>query len=107
MGSRSALGPAIDGNLNVIIDLSTAGEQDVSVVPGRLVAIMVDTVLSAHTVKVNDGSRLMVTLPASLAAGTNYPMHNMEFAEGLSIERTNGSATGKIVVVYQPYPEIV
>lgn len=84
------------------IDLSSDANTTVSSVPALLCGIYVNTVLSAHVVEILDGSTVILTLPASLAAGTF-----LNFAVGIRFETSivvdpNTSSTGSITVLYKP-----
>ncbi len=61
--------------------------------------IYVDTVLSAHLVVISDGSQAVITLPASLAAGTLLEFPGVEFNTSIVVD-PNASSTGDIVVFY-------
>ena len=74
----------------------------VSSVPAVLYGIFVNTVLSAHTVLIVDGSTTVLTLPASLAAGTNLTFPGgIRFETSLVVDPDN-SSTGNITLSYLP-----
>lgn len=84
-----------------VIDTST-DSTTVSSVPTLVFGVFVNTVLSAHTVLLVDGSTTVITLPASLAAGTNIHWPNgIRFATSLIVDPDN-SSTGNITVLYKP-----
>lgn len=70
--------------------------------PAVLYGIFVNTVLSAHTVLITDGATTVLTLPASLAAGTNliFP-GGIRFETSLIVDPDN-SSTGNITLSYLP-----
>jgi hypothetical protein len=83
------------------IDLSTDASTTVSSVPALLVGVYVNTVLSAHVVEIKDNATTIITLPASLAAGTF-----LNFAVGIRFETSlvvdpNDSSTGNITILYK------
>ena len=69
--------------------------------PALLFGIYVNTVLSAHTVELKDGTSSKITLPASLAAGSEKDFHGARFETSLIIQ-PNPSSTGVVVVFYRP-----
>lgn len=68
--------------------------------PCVLYGIYVNTVLSAHACPVQDGSTAVITLPASLAAGTNLMFSGVRFETSLIVD-PNDSGTGNITVIYR------
>jgi hypothetical protein len=66
-----------------------------------LYGIFVNTVLSAHTVLITDGATTVLTLPASLAAGTNIVLPGIKFSTSL-IVNPDDSSTGNITLLYRP-----
>lgn len=75
--------------------------------PCRLFGIYVNTVLSAHTAAIRNYSLAqsplptavtLVTLPASLAAGTNLTFPGIEFSNGLNVLAGNVAMTGNITL---------
>lgn len=84
-----------------VVDTST-DSTTVSSVPVVVFGVFVNTVLSAHTVLLVDGSTTVITLPASLAAGTNLHWPNgIRFTTSLVVDPDN-SSTGNITVLYKP-----
>lgn len=69
--------------------------------PAILLGIYVNTVLSAHTVVISDAAVAKVTLPASLAAGTNLAFPGIRFTTSLVVDPDN-SSTGNITIMYRP-----
>jgi hypothetical protein len=63
--------------------------------------VYVNTVLSAHTVLLVDGSTTVVTVPASLAAGSSILYPGIRFETSLVIDPDN-SSTGNLTVAYRP-----
>jgi hypothetical protein len=69
--------------------------------PALLFGVYVSTVLSAHTVLLKDATDSKITLPASLAAGSNLNFYGARFETSLIIS-PNASSTGVVVVFYRP-----
>lgn len=69
--------------------------------PCALVAVYVNTALSAHTCLIKDGSTTMLTLPASLAAGSEKRGWEAECKSSLVVD-PNDAGTGNITVFYIP-----
>jgi hypothetical protein len=67
----------------------------------RLYGIYVNTVLSAQACPIEDGTTAIVTLPASLAAGSNLQFPGVEFRTSLVVD-PDDSATGNITVFFKP-----
>lgn len=82
-----------------VVDTS-ANTTTVSAAPAYLLGIYVNTVLSAHTVLITDAAVTMLTLPASMAAGTKIDCHSATFATSL-IVNPDDSSTGEIVVFWR------
>jgi len=89
-----------DWNLDVV-DLSVDSTTIGGGVPVRLGAIYVNTVLSAHECLVKDGTTTKFRLPASSAAGREFPLCKGRFETSLVID-PNDAATGEIVVLWRP-----
>lgn len=68
--------------------------------PALLYGIYVNTVLSAHTVVIADNATAKITLPASLAAGTNLQFPGIRFDTSLVCD-PNDSSTGNITIIYR------
>tara|TARA_R110000744_G_scaffold377344_1_gene492258 strand:+ start:94 stop:396 length:303 start_codon:yes stop_codon:yes gene_type:complete len=68
--------------------------------PCVLVGLFVNTVLSAHTVVIQDNATPIVTLPASTAAGTYYQFDNLVCNHSL-VMNPNDSSTGNVTVMYK------
>lgn len=68
--------------------------------PALLYGIYVNTVLSAHTVVISDAAAAVITLPASLAAGTNLQFPGIRFNTSLICD-PNDSSTGNITIIYR------
>lgn len=69
--------------------------------PAILLGVYVNTVLSAHTVVIQDNSTAKVTLPASLGAGTNLAFPGVRFETSLVVN-PDDSSTGNITIFYRP-----
>ena len=62
--------------------------------------VYVNTVLSAHTVVLADATNAIVTLPASLAAGTMVRFPGLRFETSLNID-PNDSSTGNLTIMFR------
>ena len=82
-------------------DVGVDGPTTIHDGPALLFGVYVNTVLSAHTVIFNDGAVAKITLPASLAAGSEKDFHGARFETSLVIA-PNASSTGVVVVFYRP-----
>lgn len=82
-------------------DTSGNGPTTIYAGPCLLIGIYVNTVLSAHTVVFKDSTTAKITLPASLAAGTNLQFSGARFETSLVID-PDDSSTGEVVVFYRP-----
>lgn len=69
--------------------------------PAVLQYAYVNTVLSAHTVLLVDGSTTKLTLPASMAAGSSPNIAGTMFRASLVVDPDN-SSTGNITVCFRP-----
>ena len=69
--------------------------------PALLFGVYVNTVLSAHTVLFKDGTATKITLPASLAAGSERNFYGARFETSLVIDPDDAS-TGDVTVFYRP-----
>lgn len=69
--------------------------------PAILSYIYVNTVLSAHTVVFKDSATAKLTLPASMAAGTQLTPPGMRFDTNLTID-PDDTSTGNITYCYRP-----
>jgi len=83
-----------------VIDTST-DSTTISSVPALLFGVYVNTVLSAHTVLFTDGATTKITLPASLAAGSERDFRGARFETSLICDPDN-SSTGNITVFWRP-----
>jgi hypothetical protein len=61
--------------------------------------IFVNTALSAHALPIKNDTTTLITLPASLAAGTMLAFPGIEFDVSLIVD-PNDAATGNITVIY-------
>lgn len=66
-----------------------------------LYGVYINTVLSAHTLLIKDDTTTLVTIPASAAAGTHFPLPGIQFATSLIVD-PNDAATGNVTLAYQP-----
>lgn len=69
--------------------------------PAILLGVYVNTVLSAHTVVIQDNATAKITLPATLAAGTNLAFPGVRFETSLVVN-PDDSSTGNITIFYRP-----
>jgi|TARA_R110000823_G_scaffold281365_1_gene399601 hypothetical protein len=83
-------------------DTSTDGPTAIYASPCLLRGVYVNTALSAHTVIFKDNTTAVITLPASLAAGTYVPLGDIRIESSLNID-PNDSSTGNLTVVYKPF----
>jgi hypothetical protein len=83
---------------HVIVDVAT---DTTTVHAGRafLHCIFVNTALSAHALPIENDTTAVITLPASLAAGTMLTFPGIEFDTSLIVD-SNDAATGNITVIY-------
>jgi hypothetical protein len=82
-------------------DTSVNGPTVIYAGPCLLVGVYVNTVLSAHTVIFKDNTVDKITLPASLAAGSERTFHGARFETSLVID-PDDSSTGNLTVFYRP-----
>jgi len=98
--------------LNLVATSSPLSPQttQISNEPCRLFGIYVNTVLSGHTVALQNYSSAvsplptavtLVTIPASAAAGSMYNFPGIEFSRGLRV-LPNVASTGNITVAFKP-----
>ena len=83
-----------------IQDTSINGPTEIYGAPCLLMGIFVNTVLSAHTVLIPDATTAIVTLPASLAAGTMVEFPGLRFETSLNID-PNDASTGNLTIIYR------
>jgi len=83
------------------IDASTATSQNVTTEPANLHAVWVSTVLSAHTVTINDGAggTNINTLAASAAVGDKVEGYGITMESGINLG-CNALGTGKVIVAW-------
>lgn len=103
--AEGALGEATDGVhqeckyavVDVAVDSTT-----VSNIPCIFYGVYVNTVLSAHALPIQDNTTAIVTLIASLAAGSllSFP-YGIRFETSLVVD-PNDAATGNITIFYKP-----
>ncbi len=67
----------------------------------RLWGVYVNTVLSGQACPIKDDSTSVITLVASLAAGSNLNFPGIEFDTSLVVD-PDDAATGSITIVYEP-----
>ena len=79
-----------------VADNSTTVYTGQSVVYG----VYVNTVLSAHSLPIKDGTTTVVTLAASSAVGTYIVLPGVRFDTSLIVD-PNDSATGSVTVFYR------
>lgn len=83
---------------HAIVDVA---DDSTTVHTGRafLHGIYVNTALSAHALPIENDTTAVLTLPASLAAGTMLTFPGIEFDTSLIVD-PNDAATGNITVIY-------
>jgi hypothetical protein len=79
---------------------ATNGPTSIHAGPALLMGVYVNTVLSAHTVVLADATTAIVTLPASLAAGTMVSFPGLRFETSLNID-PDDSSTGNLTIMYR------
>jgi len=82
-------------------DTSTNGPTTIYNGPCLLMGVYVNTVLSAHTVVLADNATAKITLPSTLAAGSERCFYGARFETSLVIDPDDAS-TGNITVFYRP-----
>ena len=83
-----------------IQDTSVNGPTEIHGEPTLLMGVYVNTVLSAATVILADATTAIVTLPASLAAGTLLTFPGLRFETSLNIDPDDAS-TGNLTIMYR------
>lgn len=83
-----------------VVDVAT---DSTTVFTGRcyLYGVYINTALSAHALPIKDDTTTIVTLPASAAAGTHFPLPGIQFATSLVLD-PNDAATGNVTLAYAP-----
>jgi len=82
-----------------VVDLSVDAGAVIKAIPGLLLGVHVDVVMSAHAVVITDGGVTKITLAASTAAGTNLNFYGARFASDITVT-PNASSTGTITVFW-------
>jgi len=82
-----------------VVDLSD-NVTTVSSVPAILYGVYVNTVLSADACPIEDGTTAVITLVASLAAGSNLQFPGVRFDTSLVVD-PDDAATGNITVIWR------
>jgi len=101
-GTANAATLGVHGEwLYSVQDTSTNGPTAISAVPALLCGVYVNTVLSAHTVIFKDNTTAIITLPASLSAGTLLRFPPIRFETSLNID-PDDTSTGNVTVIYKP-----
>ena len=90
----------VDRTKPAVVDVSD-NETVVSTVRSFLYGVYVNTALSAHALPIKDGTggTTLVTIPASAAAGSHYPIPGIEFASGIAVD-PDDVATGNVTVAW-------
>ena len=106
--NNSADGTVNDATLGIhpeclmsVQDTSGNGPTTIHDGPAVVFGVYVNTVLSAHTVVFKDGTVAKLTLPASLAAGSERCFYGARFDTSLVID-PDDSSTGNVTVFYRP-----
>ena len=89
------------GNVKTRYSVVDVADNSTTVVDGsaRLYGVYVNTVLSAHACPIQDNTTAIVTLVASLAAGTMIELPGVLFETSLVVD-PNDAATGNITLFY-------
>lgn len=69
--------------------------------PGRVYGVVVNTVLSAHALPLTNNGVAVITLPASMAAGSYLQFPGVYFDHDITLD-PNDVATGNVTVFYKP-----
>ena len=69
--------------------------------PVMVYGVYINTVLSAQVLLLKDGATTVITIPASAAAGTHFPLPGIRFETSLIVD-PDDSATGNITVAFRP-----
>ena len=90
--------------LTTLIDLDVNGIQNIYNGPCMLRGVFINTVMSAHSVAINDDTTLMYTLAADTKAGQWIEFGDTIFSTSLKLT-ANNSSTGKVRVCFIPITE--
>lgn len=85
---------------SAVVDISN-NSTTVYTGPALIYGVYVNTVLSAHACPIQDGTTSKITLPASLAAGTNLSYPGVRFVTSIFVD-PDDAATGNITIFYRP-----
>lgn len=90
----------VDRTKPAVVDVAD-NETIVTTEVAFLYGVYVNTVLSAHALPIKDGTggTTLVTIPASAAAGSHYPLPGIEFASGIAVD-PNDAATGNVTLAW-------
>lgn len=100
MPAFGAAAPTFAVSTPTVVDVAT-DSTIVSAKPAVLLGIFINAALSAHALPIKDGANTLITLPASAAAGTYYPIPGARFGTSLIVD-PNDAATGNITLFWLP-----
>ncbi len=69
--------------------------------PCMVYGVYINVVLSGQVLLLKDGATTVITIPASAAAGTHFPLPGIRFETSLVVD-PDDSATGNITVAFRP-----
>ncbi len=69
--------------------------------PVMLYGVYINVVLSGQVLLIKDGTTTVITIPASAAAGTHFPIPGIRFETSLIVD-PDDSATGNVTVAFRP-----
>lgn len=81
------------------VDLSGGDNTAVSY-PALVKSVYVNSDLSAHACPIKDGSNSVITLKASLSAGSNIDLFGIQYNEHVLVN-PDASATGDITILFK------
>ena len=87
-----------------VVDLDT----DLTVVasvPGMVVGLYVNVVLSAQDLLIKDGATTVFTIPASTAAGTFFDFKGVRFETDITVD-PDDAATGSVTIIFKSKDDI-
>ncbi len=99
LNSTGSMETAEESCTMTVVDTSN-NTIEVTASPALLLAIYVNTVLSAHTVLIKDDTTTKIILPSEMAAGTMIDCHSAKFSTDIQID-PDDSSTGEIVIFWR------
>jgi hypothetical protein len=86
---------------NMTVVNMTDNSTTVSAGPAILMGIYVNTILDANACLITDAAVTKLTLPASMAAGSQINCYGAIFATSLIVDPADAAASGQIVVFWR------